>query len=174
MDPFRPLGPDEPIPYVPRSHAYYGSLGYDPYRWAQHEDVPFARLQKPLAGSRLGIVTTAAPYRPEFGDQGPGAAYNAGAKFRHVYTLPIDPVPDLRISHIGYDRAHNRADDQESWFPLRKLQEAVACGRTGSLSPRFYGVETTRSQRQTTERDAPQILELMREDAVDVALLVAT
>ena len=163
-----------PIDYVRRSHGYYGSLGYAPYRWAEHDDVPFTRPVKPLAESHIGILTTAAPFRPEFGDQGPWAPYNAEAKFRHTYTMPTDVLPDLRISHIGYDRKHTSAEDQNSYFPLLRLREAEAAGRIGSISPRFYATETTRSQRQTSERDAPKIASLMREDGVDVALLVAT
>lgn len=166
---------DQPIRYVERSRAYYLAQGYDnPYRWAEHESAPFTPLKKPLAESRIGIVTTAAPYRPEFGDQGPWAAYNAGAKFRHTYTLPTDCTPDLRISHIGYDRKHTSAEDQNSYFPLLRMRELEAAGRIGSIAPRFYGVETTRSQRQTIERDAPEIAAMMREDGVDVAVLVAT
>ncbi len=164
-----------PISYITRSGAYYTTLGYEePYRWAHHTEAPFAPLARPLSECRIGIVTSAAPYRPEFGDQGPHAPYNAEAKFRHVYTLPSDAPPDLRISHIGYDRAHTTAEDQDSYFPLKRLREAEAAGRIGSIAARFYGIETTRSQRQTNERDAPEVLRLMREDGVDAAILVAT
>lgn len=163
-----------PIDYVQRSHGYYGSLGYAPYRWAEHEDVPFTAPKKPLRESRVAIVTTAAPFRPEFGDQGPWAAYNAEAKFRHTYSMPSAVLPDLRISHIGYDRKHTSAEDQDSYFPLKRLRELEKAGRIGSISPRFYGIETTRSQRQTSERDAPDVVAMLREDRVDVAVLVAT
>ena len=88
-------------------------------------------------------------------------------------TRPSDSMPDLRISHIGYDRQNARIDDLGAYFPLARLQEAVAAGRIGELASRFYAVPTLRSQRLTSERDAPEILELMREDEVDVALLVA-
>ena len=164
-----------PIEYIPRSHAYYASLGYpEPYRWAEHAEAPFTPLTKPLSESRVGIVTTAAPYRPEFGDQGPWSAYNAEAKFRHSYSMPTGTAPDLRISHIGYDRKHSSAEDQDSYFPLKRLREQESAGRIGSISTRFYGIETTRSQRQTSERDAPDVVRMMREDGVDVAVLVAT
>ena len=45
-------------------------------------------------------------------------------------------------------------------------------GRVGNLSPRFYCAPTSYSHRETLTEDGPQILELLREDAVDVALLV--
>ena len=57
-----------------RTREYYLTLGYDnPYRWAHHADVPFTPLARPLSTSRLALISTAAPYHPEAGDQGPGA-----------------------------------------------------------------------------------------------------
>src|SRR5262252_2217369 len=101
---------DVPIPYMQRTRDYYLALGYEnPYRWASFTEVPFASLAKPLARARIGLITTAAPYRPEAGDQGPGAPYNAAAKFYQVYSVTTDEVPDLRISHVGYDRKHTSA-----------------------------------------------------------------
>ena len=73
---------DLPVPYLERTRSYYLALGYgNPYRWAHHPETPFAPLRKPLAETRLALVTTAAPIRAEAGDQGPGAPYNAAAKF---------------------------------------------------------------------------------------------
>src|SRR5437588_12663076 len=73
---------DAPIPYRERIRDYYQALGYGaPYRWAHYAEVPFAPLKQSLAESRIGLITTAAPCQPEKGDQGPGAPYNAAAKF---------------------------------------------------------------------------------------------
>ena len=56
---------DAPIPYMQRIRDYYQALGYGaPYRWAQYAEVPFAPLKKPLAESRIGLITTAAPFQP--------------------------------------------------------------------------------------------------------------
>ena len=162
------------ISYIDRTRTHYLKQGFNnPYRWAHHNDSPFTTLSKPLSESRLGLVTTAAEYDPTLGDQGPGAAYSNDAKFDRVYTRRSDTMPDLRISHIGYARRNALIDDLRAYFPLARLHGAVAAGRVGELAPRFYAVPTLRSQRLTSERDAPEILELMREDEVDVALLVA-
>ena len=164
---------DVPIPYMARTRAYYQALGYDePYRWAHFSDVPFAPLRKPLKECRIGLVTTAVPYDPGRGDQGPGASYNAAAKFHRVYAHSIESSPDVRIAHVTYDRTHTTAEDQNSWFPLAQLKRAAAEGRVGGVAPRFYGAPTTRSQRSTLERDAPDILAFMRADEVDAAVLV--
>jgi D-proline reductase (dithiol) PrdB len=110
---------DAPIPYRQRIRDYYQALGYGaPYRWAHYAEVPFAPLDKPLAESRVALVTTAAPYQPGKGDQGPGAPHNAAAKFYTVYSGDSGLDHDLRIAHIAYDRDHTTAEDGNTWFPL--------------------------------------------------------
>ena len=164
---------DVPIPYMQRTRDYYLALGYDnPYRWAHFVEVPFTPLVTALSRARVGLITTAAPYQPEAGEQGPGASYNAAAKFYQVYSAATESVPDLRISHVGYDRAHTSAEDIHAYFPLARLREAVAAGRIGGLAPRFHGVPTNRSHRVTTETDAPELLQRCREDGIAAAVLV--
>ncbi len=164
---------DRPIAYMPRIADYYRALGFAaPYRYAHFEDVPFARLTKPLPATRIALVTTAAPYRPELGDQGPGAPYNSAAKFFEVYALPIEPAPDLRISHVTYDRKHTSAEDAGTWLPLTALKAAAQEGVIGGLAARVYGMPTNRSQRTSIETDAPALLEHIREDGGEAAVLV--
>jgi len=164
---------DAPIPYMQRTRDYYAAIGYTtPYRWAHHADAPFTPLGTPLARARVAIITTAAPYQPGKGDQGPGAPYNGGAKFYQVYSGDTARDHDLRISHIGYDRAHTSAEDSGTWFPLPALRRAAASGRIGAVAPRFHGAPTNRSHRVTIETDAPEILRRVREDAVDAVILV--
>jgi hypothetical protein len=56
---------DVPIPYMERTREFYLTLGHDnPYRWAHHVDVPFTPLARPLAASRVALISTAAPYQP--------------------------------------------------------------------------------------------------------------
>jgi hypothetical protein len=65
---------DAPIPYMQRIREYYLALGYAaPYRWGHFAEVPFQPLTKSLARCRVALITTAAPYQPGKGDQGPGA-----------------------------------------------------------------------------------------------------
>jgi hypothetical protein len=165
---------DAPIPYMQRIRDYYQTLGYGaPYRWAHYTEVPFAPLQKLLTESRIGLITTAAPYDPGKGDQGPGAPYNAAAKFYTVYSGDTARDHDLRISHVGYDRTHTTAEDSNSWFPLPALRRAAASGRIGEVAPRFHGAPTNRSHRVTLEQDCPELLARCREDKVDAVVLVA-
>ena len=165
---------DVTIPYLRRIGEYYQALGYGaPYRWAHYADVPFAPMRQPVRKSRIGLVTTAAPFQPDKGDQGPGAPYNAAAKFYAVYSGDSADDPDLRISHIAYDRDHTTALDCNSWFPLAALRRAAAAAQIGALAPRFHGMPTNRSQRATIERDCPELLARLRADRVDLAVLPA-
>jgi len=169
------FAPDEdaPIPYMARTRDYYLAIGYDtPYRWAHYTGAAFQPLRKPLRESRVTIITTAAPFDPAKGDQGPGAAYNGGAKFYAVYDGDTSATHDLRISHIAYDRAHSTAADSGTWFPLPELIASAREGRIGEVAPRFLGAPTNRSHRVTIETDAPEILARCRADAVDAAVLV--
>ncbi|WP_439498469.1 glycine/sarcosine/betaine reductase selenoprotein B family protein [Bosea sp. (in: a-proteobacteria)] len=164
---------DAPIPYMQRIREYYAALGYGaPYEWAHYAEVPFQPLLKPLAQCRVALVTTAAPYQPDKGDQGPGAPYNAAAKFYAVYSGDAAQDHDLRIAHVAIDRQHTTAEDPGSYFPLPALRRAAARGRIGSLAPRFHGLPTNRSQRTTLEIDCPELLARCREDKIDAAILV--
>jgi glycine/betaine/sarcosine/D-proline reductase family selenoprotein B len=164
---------DAPIPYMQRTREYYRAIGYDtPYRWAHYNDAPFQPLRKPLARSRVTIVTTAAPFDPAKGDQGPGAKYNGGAKFYQAYAGDTLQPHDLRISHIAYDRVHTSAEDSGTWFPLPALLRAAAQGRIGAVARHFFGAPTNRSQQVTIETDAPEIVARCQADAVDAAILV--
>ena len=165
---------DAPIPYIERIRQYYLALGYDPpYRWAHYADVPFQPLLKPLAKSRVTLITTAAPYQPGKGDQGPGAPYNSAAKFYEVYSGDSGVDHDLRISHLGIDRAHTTAEDSNTWFPLPQLRRCFAAGLIGEVAPRFHGAPTNRSHRATLEKDCPELLARCRADGADAAILVA-
>src|SRR2546429_4333433 len=165
---------DTPIPYMQRTRDYYRALGYgEPYVWAHYNDVPFHTLDQPLAHSRIALITTAAPYRPDCGDQGPGAPYNAQAKFYAVYSGDTAHDPDLRISHIAIDRQHTTAEDLGTYFPLAALRRSAATGRIGEVAPRFHGAPTNRSQRVTLEVDCRELVARCQADAVDAAILVA-
>ena len=92
-------------------------------------------------------MTTAAPYQPEKGDQGPGAPYNSAAKFYTVYTDTTETDPDLRVSHIGIDRNHTTAEDMRTWFPLQQLKRVEGEGVIGGITERFYGADKPQSKR---------------------------
>jgi D-proline reductase (dithiol) PrdB len=165
---------DAPIPYMQRIRDYYVALGYGaPYEWAHYAAAPFQPLKKPLAESRVTLITTAAPYQPGKGDQGPGAPYNAAAKFYKVYSGDTSKDHDVRISHVGIDRKHTTAEDSGTWFPLPELRRAAARCGIGAVAARFHGLPTNRSHRTTLDVDCPEVVARCKEDGVDVAILAA-
>ena len=167
------LAHDAPVPYLRRTRDYYQALGYGaPYVWAHYAHVPFHALTKPLAACRIALITTAAPYQPGKGDQGPGAAYNAKAKFYAVYSGDTAEDHDLRIAHVAIDRQHTTAEDPASYFPLALLRESAGAGRIGAVAARFHGAPTNRSHRVTLEIDGPEIVARCVADAADAAILV--
>jgi len=164
---------DQPVRYMQRTRDWYLALGYgNPYVWAHYLDVPFQPLKKPLSQSRVAIITTAAPFQPDKGAQGPGAPYNANAKYYKVFSGDSAEKPDLRISHVGIDRVHTSMEDSGTWFPHEALARAALAGRIGGVTPRFHGVPSNRSQRHVLDVDIPDVLARCRQDGVDVAILL--
>lgn len=154
------------VSYIDRTREFYAAQGYDrPYRWAHFDQVPFAPLAKPLAESRVGLLTTASPWR----DDTPRDGVLRGAK--QVWSGPTASPPErLYTDDLSWDKQATHTDDVDSFLPIRPLEALAAQGRIGGLAPRFYGVPTDYSQRRTLEEDAPEILRLAREDSVDVLL----
>ena len=163
----------EPIAYIDRTRAYYKALGFETaYQWAHNTATPFQLPSVGLPNARLALVTTAALVRNDKGDQGPGAAYNGAAKFFEPYQALMSVPANTGISHIAYDRTHTAATDQASWLPQAALHKAVKQGALGSLTKHFYGLPTNRSQRVTASVDAPALLQMLKNDNADIALLV--
>ena len=152
----------QPVPYMARSHAYYEAQGFDKhYQYAHHDDVPFTPLSKPLSESTLGIVTTASTYA------------RIPLEPRKVDSAPIVPGPErLYADDLSWDKEATHLDDLYSYFPIAQLREQVELGKIGGIAPNFHCAPTEYSQRATNEGDAPEILERLKSDGVDVALLV--
>ncbi len=164
---------DQPIRYMQRTRDWYLGLGYGkPYRWAHFSDAPFTSLRKPLKDTCVAIVTTAAPYQPDKGNQGPGSLYNSAAKFFTVYSGDTTIDHDLRVSHVAIDRKHTSMQDCNTWFALPMLRALARDNVIGSIAPFFYGAPTNRSQRHTIEVDAPEVLKRCRADGVEAVVLI--
>ena len=158
-----------------RTREYYLALGYDnPYRWAHYVDAPFTPLKKPLKDSTLALITTAAPYQPDKGDQGPGALYNAAAKFYTVFS------GDTAVDHDTAHQPHRLRPQAHHGRGFRHLVPAAADARVRGprAASRWPSASTARrptaASGSTLETDAPEILARCRQDQVDAALLVPT
>ncbi|MFK7894458.1 MAG: hypothetical protein AB8G23_01410 [Myxococcota bacterium] len=155
--------------YIDRTREFYKAQGYEePYRWASFDEVPFtalASLGKPLAESRLALITTASPWDCQ--------ETRALRGEREVWSGETsEPPARLFTDHLSWDKENTHTNDLASFVPIERMKEQVEAGRLGSLAPRFHGVPTDYSQRATLEKDAPEILARCRKDQVDIALLV--
>lgn len=164
------------VRYIDRTRDYYLGQGYDkPYEWAHHTDAPFAPLTRPLAESRVAIVSTSdIAIAKDAAIAGPDGKRDRSHEFAvgNVYSLPSDtPLEKLYSRQEHYDQHATTLDDVNVYYPVTRLQELVARGRIGSLAPRFHGVYTGYSKRKTAEVDAPEVLNRCREDDVDLAIM---
>lgn len=154
-----------PVPYMERTRNYYRALGYETdYVWAQHDDVPFTRLSKPLRASTVALITTAGP---------PDLSNRDARNRKHVWSGEVAKPPATFDTDVAWDREATHTDDRESFLPIDAMTRLVAEGVIGALSPRFHGAPTDYSHRKTNEEDAPELLRRLREDKVDAALLTA-
>ena len=157
---------DAPIGYMERTRHYYRALGYaNDYAWSHFDDVPFARLSKPLAHARVALMTTASP--PDMSNRDADGGW-------HVWSGSATPPPErLSTDFRAWDRESTHTEDRETYLPLAALSALAADGVIGGVAARFHCVPTQYSQRLTMEEHAPQILARVREDGADAALLCA-
>jgi D-proline reductase (dithiol) PrdB len=148
-----------PVPYMERTRQYYRALGYaKEYVWARHDDVPFAKLPRKLSKCRVALITTASPA-------------GSGGK-RQFWSGAIDPAPaTLRTSDLAWDKESTHTDDRASFLPIEAAAKLAREGVFAGLAAHFHGVPTDYSQRGTTEDVAPKVLQRLRDDGADAAIL---
>jgi hypothetical protein len=152
------------VSYIDRTREYYAAQGYTkPYTWPRYDDVPFSSLPKPLAGCRVGLVTTAGKPEAEVKTD----LLGLGLGVRALYAESTEPRPThLFTDDLGWDKETTHTEDIDSFLPLNRLFEYAACGRIGSVSPDY-------SKSRTITYYAPQLFKWCKEDAVDALLLSA-
>ncbi len=157
----------DPVDYIAVTKEAYGSLGYQPYRWASKEDPPsWAPLRKPLQDARLGLIASGGIYR------------HGQVAFTHKDDVTHREIPtdvdtrELRVTHFAYDQADARQDPNVI-FPIDTLRMLVAEGAVGALAPlalTFMG--GIYSQRRLGSELIPVLVERTLELEVDAVLLV--
>lgn len=158
------------VRYIDKTREYYRAQGYEkPYRWATHDDAPFTPLKKPLAESRLALISTSEISVKTWDDQ--RTPLEKG-EIGNVYDVPTDtPIEDLYSHSRSFDKHATTLDDVNAFFPVTRLQELAAEGRIGSFAPTAYGLYNAYSQRKTREADLPELLRRCQDAEIDVTLL---
>jgi D-proline reductase (dithiol) PrdB len=141
------------------------------YPWRRIDIVPCAPLRKPIANSRVALVSTAGLVPPgahpfEGSIKGGDYSYRVIAANMHVQGLGEFHRSES-FDHAGIAKDRNVA------FPLDRLRELALSGEIGKVAPRhlsFMGSITAPGR--LLKHTAPEAARLLVEDEVDVALVV--
>jgi D-proline reductase (dithiol) PrdB len=158
----------EPVRYIDALTARYDRLGYPSYRWfAADSEPPLTPVTKPLAQSRVGMLTTS-------------GCYVAGQVAYHykddtsIRRIPMDTPKDrLRFAHFTENYLVDARRDPDCLVPLTALRRLRDEGVVGSLADDVIScMGGVYSQRRVREEMVPQIAAAFTEQRVDLALLV--
>ncbi len=133
----------------------------------------FSRCRRPLSRCRVALITTAAPFKPDAGDQGPGAPYNAKAKFYAVYSGDSAQDHDLRIAHVAIDReAHDGRGPRHLVSAAANCAGAPPRAASGPSRRDFTARRPTAANASRWSRIVPRSSRAARPTSVDAAILV--
>lgn len=134
-----------------------------------HKDMPAADLKKPLNECKAALVSTAGVHLltdSPFDVDNPAGDHT-------IRVIPSDvPEDQLTVTHIYIDTKFAKSDPTIV-FPLPQLKELEADDKIGAVSRIHIGLnggmlDTTLAE----EESIPQVVELFRNEGIDVALLV--
>lgn len=157
----------QPVEYMQRITDTYAKLGYKAYQWVKNADQPpWQPMRKPLSECRVGLIAS-------------GGIYVTGQVAFHFKdddsfrAIPTDvKTSDLRTAHFAYDQTDARRDPNVV-FPIDTLRHLVKEGFIGSLTEHaFTFMGGIYSSRRVSEELAPQLVERLRAEKADIALLV--
>ena len=126
---------------------------------------PFVHPRKPLAGSRLALVTTGGvhlPEQPRFDIDDP----SGDCSYREI---PAGAT-DLTWTHAYY--RPDEGTDLDSVFPLWTLRELVREGVVGEMAPRHFSfMGAIHDPGPLVGETAPEVAAKLADDRVDAVLL---
>ena len=157
-----------PTEYIRRTREAYEKLGFEPYRWFHAQTEPaFAIPSKPLAESRLGMISTAGTYV-----QGQVAYYYKDDT--SIRAIPNDTPRDrLRFSHIMENYLVEARQDPFTVFPSEVLAKLNSDGVIGDLADDYYScMGGIYSQNRVVAELIPNLTAAIAKEKVDLLLLV--
>jgi D-proline reductase (dithiol) PrdB len=141
------------------------------YRWRRIDPIPVARLAKPIASCRVGLVSTAGLVVP--GDD-PFDGGIRGGDFSYR-VIPSDTEVHLLEEHHrshAFDHAGIEAD-RNMGLPLDRLHQLAAARDIGEVAPRHVSLMgSIVAPRRFVRNTLPAVADVFIEDRIDVALLV--
>ncbi len=153
----------------------------EPYHYT-YDDRPFAPLRKPLAESRVGLLTSSGHFVAGDDPEPLGVkemtqqeAHDRIGEFLReaavLSAIPRDtPGRNLVVRHGGYD-TRSAARDPNVTFPRDRLVELEQSGRIGELADVLYSFPGATAQGRV-KRSAQEWATQFAADDIDVLLLV--
>lgn len=140
----------------------------------QYERIPWTPLLTPLPACRVALLTTAGvslrsdlPFNLERERQEPTWG---DPSFRRIPSSAT--ANDVDINHLHINTAYAQ-QDLNVVLPLQRFQELEQSGEIGSLAPTSYSIMGFNTDpTELVCHTAPQIVEGMYAEGVDVAVLV--
>ncbi len=141
------------------------------YQWRRIDPVPWAPLKKPVAESRLVLVSSAAIVTSE---QKPfdHSIRGGDPSFREIpsdvdVTTLVETHRSEAFDHTGIRQDPNLA------FPADRLREISTAGIIGSLNHRYLSIMgSITAPGRLIKRTIPQVVPKLVDDQVDIALLI--
>ena len=141
------------------------------YQWRRIDPVPWAPLKKPLAESRLVLVSSAgivASNQEPFDNSVRGGDPS-------IREIPSDvDVSSLIETHRSdaFDHKGIRLDPNLA-FPVDRLRELSEAGIIGALNHRYLSIMgSVTAPGRLLKRTIPQVVPKLVEDQVDMAILI--
>ena len=139
-----------------------------------HAEIPWAEVRKPLAESKLALLSTAglsmrgdAPFDMEMERQRPTRGDPSWRRLRSDATSAT-----IEANHLHIDTGYLERDLNVA-LPLDRVRELAAEGVVGALADSHYSIMGYQGNDSSTleNQRAPEIAEAMRNEEVDLALL---
>jgi D-proline reductase (dithiol) PrdB len=140
----------------------------------KHDPIPWAERRKPLAESKLALLSTAGismagdtPFDMEFERKNPTKGDPSWRALRSDATGDT-----IEANHLHIDTSYIRRDLNVA-LPLDRARELVVEGEIGSLAETHYSTMGYQGNDATTqsEKSGPEIAAHMKNEGVDLALL---
>jgi glycine/betaine/sarcosine/D-proline reductase family selenoprotein B len=140
------------------------------YPYPTFDEVPWTPFKRRLARCRVALVTTGGLFRPGIDVAFDGGSLIGDTSFR---VIPSTAGPeDFAVAHRHFPRGPAEADIN-TIFPLALLRDAAEEGVIGYVAPTHYStIGHVLHADELALVTAPTLAALMREEGVDVALLI--
>ncbi|MBI4789778.1 MAG: hypothetical protein HY782_22325 [Chloroflexi bacterium] len=163
------------VEWQARGYAARGNYAYD--------DTSFTPLQKPIAQSRVTLLTSSGHFVEGHDPEPFGIKKMTQQQCEQLIddflkseptlsSIPIDtPRDHLRVRHGGYD-IHGAQTDPNVVFALERLREIQQEGMIGALAEEAYSFVGATAQTRLLKHAGPEWVKLFKQKHVDAALLV--